>query len=187
MRISSTKSFLVLLLFTTSAVARPVPHAPHKPHEIDVGTQIVERHAALQPKQNLSPKSVQSPQFKVTGLPEGWAGVFVNFQSCRPSIPVAATFIRFFRMAGQRAADTTEMGQALRFSYGTLVLEFVSEELITKEFLQAAALFLLNKAQMGWMGLFEAWIKDLMDGSVVYLRMGTIWDLPDVISTSPWD
>lgn len=90
-------------------------------------------------------------------------------------------------MAGQRAADTTEMGQALRFSYGTLVLEFVSEELITKEFLQAAALFLLNKAQMGWMGLFEAWIKDLMDGSVVYLRMGTIWDLPDVISTSPWD
>ena len=57
---------------------------------------------------------------------------------------------------------------------------------VSREFVQAVSLWLMNAAMNGWTGLFEAWVMDKGDGEMVYLRLATIWDLPEKISNSPW-
>ena len=58
---------------------------------------------------------------------------------------------------------------------------------VSREFAQAASLWLLDAALKGWTGLFEAWVVDKADGETVYVRLATLWDLPEKVSNSPWD
>ena len=70
------------------------------------------------------------------------------------------------------------------------MLELMSTDasfLVTKELMAAVSLWLMDQAQRGWTGLFEAFLKDATDGEMVYLRVATIWDLPGKVSNSPWD
>lgn len=180
MRIFTNESFFLIL----AAIATQASPNPHNP---SLRSSATSDPLSIQAINQPPTSSLQTRQIKVEGLAKDWSGVFTNFISCRPSIPIAATFIRFFRTASQAAIDAPDVGQQLRFSYGTLVLEIMSEDQITKEFVQATALYLLDAAQKGWTGLFEAWVKDLLDGSFVYVRLATIWDLPDAVSHSPWD
>lgn len=187
MYISSSIVVLALVLFTSSAIANPAPHFRHESHGLHMKSPDPVPELLIPSRDDILPIAIQPRQIKIEGLPDTWSGLFRNFQSCRPSIPVAATFIRFFRSAGRTAIDAGDVRQSMRFSYGSLVLEIISEGLLTKEFVQATSLFLLNQAQRGWIGFFEAWVKDVTNGEVNYMRFATIFDLPEDGSNSPWD
>ncbi|MCJ1453470.1 hypothetical protein MMC28_003817 [Mycoblastus sanguinarius] len=122
----------------------------------------------------------------IQGLPKGWSGVFQDFvsviqrfNSVRPSTPLAATFVRFFNSAAAQAILDTVAGRLYqRFIFGALVMEMITEEgLVTKEFVEAAMIWLLNAAQRGWIGLFKAWVTDIVYGGTIFIQMGTIWDI----------
>ena len=51
-------------------------------------------------------------------------------------------------------------------------------EVVSREFVQATSLFLLDAAMKGWTGFFRAWITDSLDKEVVEIRMGTVFDMP---------
>ena len=51
-------------------------------------------------------------------------------------------------------------------------------DVITREFLQAASLWLLDAAAKGWTGFFRAWVRDGGDDQVVEIRLGTVFDMP---------
>ena len=170
-----------MIILTSSAIAISDPHrlrtVPHSSQNLEISTSKL--HPATH--------DLQERRIAITDLPQGWTGQFSHFQSCRPSIPVALIFIRFFTIASQRAPDATDFGQTMRFALGPLVLEMIGQDILTTELVQAVTLFLLHKAERGWTGFFEATVRDVMDGSIIFLRLGTIWDFPDVVSNSPWD
>ena len=49
---------------------------------------------------------------------------------------------------------------------------------VSREFVQAACLWLLDAAMKGWVGFFRAWVTDVVDQEVIEIRMGTIFDMP---------
>ena len=170
-------SLALLIVQIFSAIANPLPRtllATFEPH-----------------KSKLTSSQSKRGFLRVSGLPPGLSGRFTAVASIRPSLPAAAIFIKFFRTAASLAAkDKTPSRPTLRFSYGILVFEMISlqENLpVTKEFVHAATLWLLHAVQNGWTGFFEAWILDEVDHEMVYVRLATIWDLPEDFSNSPWD
>lgn len=51
-------------------------------------------------------------------------------------------------------------------------------EVVTREFVQATSVWLLDAAMKGWTGFFRAWVTDGFDNEVVEIRMGTVFDMP---------
>ena len=49
---------------------------------------------------------------------------------------------------------------------------------MSREFVQATSLWLADAAVKGWTGFFKAWVLDKMDGQIVEITMGTVWDMP---------
>ena len=116
----------------------------------------------------------------VHGLPPGWLAVFQTVASIQPPL-INPAFIQFFSVVAKRAAADSIPGHHYqRIPFGALVLEFVAmsdqDQIVTKEFVQAACLFLLDAAQKGWTGFFKAWVRDMADGEIVFIRLTTMWD-----------
>ncbi|CAD6572455.1 MAG: hypothetical protein ASARMPREDX12_003938 [Alectoria sarmentosa] len=119
---------------------------------------------------------------KIKNLPDGYTGIFSSFVSICPKLPATATFIRFFKnAAAQSATDPSPGRQHQRFTFGALALELVVQgqnKVVSREFVQAASVWLLDAAMKGWTGFFRAWITDGFDNEVVEIRMGTVFDMP---------
>ena len=116
----------------------------------------------------------------VYGLPPGWIGVFQTVTSIQPPL-MNPVFVNFFSMAAKVAAADPITGRPIqRIPYGALVLEFIASDVqnqvVTKYFVEAASLWLLDAAQKGWTGFFNAWVVDQADGAVVFVRLKTVWD-----------
>lgn len=193
----------LLCLFINSAVGSALPHAPHSlstrspSQALSLPTKkfpdlSIRRGNVAQPRNKRGSGGLANLGQRISGLPKGWSGVFTSFKSTRPSIPIASVFIRFFKQAALSASQDPPRGRyTQRFTYSVLVLEIVGEEidqLVTRKFVEAAALWLMDLAQKGWIGLFVAWVTDDDDGETFCLRLRTIWDgEPRKISNSPWD
>lgn len=169
---------LALLLYLTAAtIAVAISH----PINTLPSSQTPENH--LPPPTTL-PHSTQKRDFtlKIKNLPNGYTGVFSTFVSICPKLPATATFIRFFRnAAAQSAIDLSSGRQHQRFTFGALALELAVQgqnEVVSREFVQAASLWLLDAAMKGWTGFFRAWVTDGLDNAVVEIRMGTVFDMP---------
>ncbi|KAL6720008.1 hypothetical protein ACLMJK_001929 [Lecanora helva] len=184
---------LALLPFLIStAIASAIPH--NTPHDLLVPA-ITSHNLPPPPPSPPSPphlpaRGLPAHLTRIGGLPTGWTGLFLSFRTTRPTIPIPSIFIRFFRLAASAASQDPYLGRSFqRFEIGALVLEFFAVEdggYVTREFMQAASLWLMERAQRGWVGLFEAWVMDRDDGEVVYVRCATIWDLPMKVDNSPW-
>lgn len=114
----------------------------------------------------------------VYGLPPGWTAVFQTVTSIQPPL-VNPAFIHFFSAATKLAAADPLPGRRFqRISFGALVLEFIANDgqLVTREFVIAASVWLLDAAQKGWTDFFTAWVMDISDGEVVYIRLMNKWD-----------
>ncbi len=116
----------------------------------------------------------------VSGLPAGWVAVFQTVTSIQPPL-IAPVFTQFFSQAAKAAAADPVPGRHVqRIPFGALVLEFIANgdqnQLVTKEFVEAASLWLLDAAQKGWTGFFNAWVVDRADGEIVFVRLTTVWD-----------
>lgn len=168
----------LLLSLTAAAIAIAVPHpinalSSGKAHDNRLPSRIATR-----------PHSAQKRDFtlKIKDLPDGYTGIFTTFVSICPKLPATATFIRFFKTAAAySAADPSPGRRHQRFTLGALALELVVQrqnEVVSREFVQAASLWLLDAAMKGWTGFFRAWITDGVDNEVVEIRMGTIFDMP---------
>ena len=154
---------LSIILLPRPAVAKPSPD-----------------HAVL-----LAPADVQSrlgsPHGRralVHGLPPGWTAVFQTINSIQPPL-VNPAFTKFFSVAAQLAAADPVPGRPVqRILYGAITLEFIAgrAQIVTKEFVEAASIWLLDAARNGWTGFFRAWVLNLADGEVVYIRLGNVWD-----------
>ena len=139
-------------------------------------------HAVL-----LAPADVQSrpgnPRGRralVHGLPPGWTAVFETITSLQPPL-VNPAFIKFFSVAAQlAAADPVPDRPVQRILYGALALEFIANtgqgQTVTKEFVEAASVWLLEAAQNGWTGFFKAWVLDQENGEIVYIQLNNVWD-----------
>lgn len=126
------------------------------------------------------PKSQSGRRALVYGLPPEWMAVFQTISSIQPPL-INPAFIQFFSTAAKLAAADPVPGRRVqRIPFGALVLEFIANDgqnqIVTKEFVEAASLWLLDAAQKGWTGLFEAWVIDKADGDVVFVRLKTVWD-----------
>lgn len=171
-------TLLALLLFlTAAAIAIAVPHpmnglTPSQAHENPL-------HSRTTPHQ--SPQKRDS-SFRIEKLPNGYTGIFTTFVSICPKLPATATFIRFFKnAAAQSATDPSPGRRHQRFTFGALALELVvqgQDKVVSREFVQAASLWLLDAAMKGWTGFFRAWVTDGSDNEVVEIRMGTVFDMP---------
>ena len=124
------------------------------------------------------------PQFErrtlVYGLPPGWTAVFQTVTSIQPPL-ISPAFIQFFSTAAKLAAADPVPGRRVqRIPFGALVLEFIADndqsQVVTKEFVVAASLWLLDAAQKGWTGFFKAWVMDRTDGAIVFVRLTNVWD-----------
>lgn len=77
-------------------------------------------------------------------------------------------------------ADPVPGRRVQRIPFGALVLEFIADDdqsqVVTKEFVVAASLWLLDAAQKGWTGFFKAWVMDKTDGEIVFVRLINAWD-----------
>ena len=141
-------------------------------------------HENRLPPHTTAPHSYQKRDFtlKIKNLPDGYTSIFSTFVSICPKLPVTATFIRFFKnAAAQSATDPSPGRRHQRFTFGALALEMVVEgqnKVVSREFVQAASLWLLEAAMKGWTGFFRAWVTDDFDNEVVEIRMGTIFDMP---------
>lgn len=114
----------------------------------------------------------------VHGLPPGWAAVFETVTSIQPPL-ISPAFVQLFSAAANLAvADPVPGRHIQRIPFGSLILEFIANEnqIVTKEFVAAASLWLLDAAQKGWTGFFKAWVLDKADGDMVFVRLGTMWD-----------
>ena len=116
----------------------------------------------------------------VHGLPPGWTAVFETITSLQPPL-VNPAFIKFFSEAAQlAAADPVPDRPVQRINYGALALEFIANnsqgQTVTKEFVEAASVWLLEAAQNGWTGFFKAWVLDLANGEIVYIQLINVWD-----------
>lgn len=167
----------LLLSITAAAIAIAVPHpvnalSPSKAHEHRLPSRVNLPHAS----------QTRDFALKIKNLPEGYTGIFTTFVSICPKLPATATFIRFFKnAAAQSATDASPGRRHQRFTYGALALELVVQghnEVVSREFVQAASLWLLDAAMKGWTGFFRAWVTDGVDNELVEIRMGTVFDMP---------
>lgn len=125
-----------------------------------------------------SPRTQPRRRALVYGLPPGWTAVFQTVATIQPPL-IRPVFVQFFSTAAQLAiADPTPGRHVQRIPFGSLILEFVAgnNQIVTKEFVVAASLWLLNAAQNGWTGFFEAWVVDKTDGEIIFVRLTTMWD-----------
>ena len=118
----------------------------------------------------------------VHGLPSGWHGVYKSVKCIQPPLPTPV-FANFFLHVAEAARKDPVWGRSYRkFTYGALVLEFASatpddmSKVVTKEFAEAAALWLFQAAQRGWSNFFEAWILDAGNKELIYVHVANIWD-----------
>lgn len=119
----------------------------------------------------------------IHGLPYPWQGVFQTVTSFQPPLPIKA-FSHFFAAAAQAAARDRVPGRITqRFTYGSLIFELAAVQrdgngqlVVTKEFMQAAATWLMYEAQHGMTGFFEAWVQDRVTREIVYVHVATVWD-----------
>ena len=116
----------------------------------------------------------------VHGLPPGWVAVFETVTSIQPPL-ISPAFVQLFSAAANLAvADPVPGRHVQRIPFGSLILEFIANgdqnQIVTKEFVAAASLWLLDAAQKGWTGFFKAWVLDKVDGEMVFVRLGTMWD-----------
>ena len=114
----------------------------------------------------------------IHGLPIYWTGVFQDVVSIQPPL-ITQAFTSFFSIVAKKAAaDPVVARHHQRLIYGALVLDFIAEDygMVTKEFVEAAALWLLDAAQRGWTGFFKAWVIDRADGERVFIQLSTLWD-----------
>ena len=160
-----TLPMLSAILLPHSSVATPTPE-----------------HAVL-----LAPTDFQSrlgnPRGRRTlvhGLPPGWIAVFKTITSLQPPL-VNPAFIKFFSVAAQlAAADPVPDRPFQRIIYGALALEIIANndqgQTVTKEFVEAASVWLLDAAQNGWTGFFKAWVLDQANGEIVFIQLINLWD-----------
>ncbi|KAM0805803.1 hypothetical protein BDR22DRAFT_186290 [Usnea florida] len=175
----TTPLILALLLsLTAAAIATAIPpphHLLHKPVPPTTTPHLLPR---LYP----SPPQKRASIYRIKDLPDGYTGIFTTFTSLTPDLPATVRFIRFFKTAAAYAAKDPVLGRHhQRFTFGSLALELVVREadgVVSREFVQAACLWLLDAARKGWVGFFRAWVKDLVDQEVIEITMGTIFDLP---------
>ena len=139
-------------------------------------------HAMVLSPADTKPAPIISPMKRaaVYGLPPGWAAVFETVTSIQPPL-ISAAFVQFFDVAARLAAADPITGRHVqRIPFGSLVLEFIASgdqnQIVTKEFVTAASLWLRDAAQKGWTGFFKAWVVDRTDGEMVFVRLGTVWD-----------
>ena len=116
----------------------------------------------------------------VYGLPPGWTAVFKTVTSIQPPL-VNPAFIQFFSAAAKLAmADPVPGRRVQRIPFGALLLEFVAKEnqnqVVTREFVVAASMWLLDTAQKGWTGFFEAWVRDNTNGDIIFIRLTNVFD-----------
>lgn len=184
MQTHANPTLLALLLsFIAAAIAIAVPHPinpllPNQTQESRLPSRITHPH--FPQKRDFT--------LKIKDLPDCYTSIFTTFVSICPKIPATATFIRFFKTAAaQSATDTSPGRRHQRFTFGALALELVvkvQNEVASKEFVQAASLWLLDAATKGWTGFFRAWVTDGIDNEVVEIRMGTVFDMP---AADTWD
>ena len=167
----------LLLSLTAAAIVIAIPHPVNVLHLPQITT----------PYQRLPAASFRSSRkrdftLRIKDLPEGYTGVFTTFVSICPKLPATVTFIRFFRNAAAQAAiDRCPGRHHQRFTFGALALELAVQnqnDVVSREFVQAASLWLLDAAMKGWTGFFRAWVTDMLDNEVVEIRMGTVFDMP---------
>lgn len=156
---------LPIILFRHLAVAAPIPN--HAMVVFSVNTQA-------RPLVQFERRTL------VYGLPPGWTAVFQTVTSIQPPL-VSPAFIQFFSTAATLAAADPVPGRRVqRIPFGALVLEFIAgnnqDQVVTKEFVVAASLWLLDAAQQGWTGFFKAWVMDRTDGEIVFVRLTNAWD-----------
>lgn len=111
----------------------------------------------------------------VHGLPHPWSGIFENVASIQPPLPIQV-FAHFFAYAAKQAAADIVPGRPYqKITYGALVIEFWAKnsDVVTREFVQATANWLLDSAEKGWIGFFQAWVIDRADQEVICIQMGT--------------
>ena len=118
----------------------------------------------------------------VYGLPDPWQGIFRSIKYILPSLPQSC-FTHFFLTVYDKARGDPVPGRPYqRFTYGALVLEFMAQatdgqaQVVTKEFVEAAALWLFDAARQGWTDFFEAKILNPESQEVVYVHMSNVWD-----------
>lgn len=168
-------ALLLSLTAATIAIAVPRPINTLSPSQL---------HEKRLLSHTTPPRPHQERDFalKIKDLPDGYTGIFTTFVSICPKLPATATFIRFFKAAAaQSATDPSPGRQHQRFTFGALALELVVQgqnEVVSREFVQATSLFLLDAAMKGWTGFFRAWVTDSFDKEVVEIRMGTVFDMP---------
>ena len=139
-------------------------------------------HAMVVPPADTKPTPIIPPKKRalVHGLPPGWSGVFQTVTSIQPPL-ISPIFVQFFDVAARLAAADPIPGRHVqRIPFGSLVLEFIAHgdqnQIVTKEFVTAASLWLRDAAEKGWTGFFKAWVVDKTDGEMVFVRLGTVWD-----------
>ncbi len=168
-------TFLALLLyFTAAAIAisfsQPIDNRPLRTYE---------SHCTPLPQPGTPEK--RNFHLRIKDLPAGYTGSFVTFISIIPNFPSTASFIHFFETAASLAVTDPSAGRRYqRFTLGGLALELVArgtDELVSREFVQATSLWLMDAASKGWAGFFHAWVVDQGDGQMVEVRMGTVWDM----------
>lgn len=126
------------------------------------------------------PRTQRGRRALVHGLPPGWSAVFETVTSIQPPL-ISPAFVQLFSAAANLAvADPVPGRHIQRLPFGSLILEFIAngdkDQIVTKEFVAAASLWLLDAAQKGWTGFFKAWVLDKADGELVFVRLGTMWD-----------
>ena len=150
-------------------------------HHLAVAQPFSDHGMVVSPADTKSPPRAQPKRRSlVYGLPPGWTAVFQTVTSIQPPL-INPAFVQFFStVANLAAADPVPGRHVQRIPFGSLVLEFIASgdqrQIVTKEFVLAASLWLLDAAQKGWTGLFNAWVIDSADGEVVFVRLGTVWD-----------
>ena len=164
--------FYILALSTISTTLSPhfTLAKPFSAHAMVVAPADTERSPGPQPRKRAL----------VHGLPPGWTAVFQSVTSIQPPL-INQAFVHFFSAAANLAAADPVPGRHIqRIPFGALVLEFIAngnqDKIVTKEFVAAASLWLLDAAEKGWTGFFKAWVLDMADGDLVYVRLGTVWD-----------
>lgn len=183
MRVSQIHPLLPLLLFfTSSAIASALPQNPHN------NIPTIAEQSAPRPAQVLVPslrsrkRSVRigslipgNPDARISGLPEGWSGIFSDITALQPSDVVSELFIQFFKRAAKKVAQSLLPDQWIqRIDGGSLILEMWNEDpgkIVTRELVQAALLWLLNVAQKGWTGFFVARVRDRMSKEWIRIRL----------------
>ena len=163
-------TFLALLLFlTAAAIAITLPHSTNA-----LSSRKSHSDVLPQPPKILSYK--RNHPIRIKYLPAGYVGRFITFISISPKFPSAETFIHFFTTAAALSATDPLPGRHhQRFRMGALALEMEAVragELVSREFVQAASLWLADAAVKGWTGFFRAWVVDVLDGQMVEITMG---------------